>query len=340
MEKGGTDPFGEWIQAGGSYWSFVLVQYNPESFSYTYGFTFKDSAGYGLYPTASNNLSNDGKQILPGIEGLNRPFNGYAVEYLEVDKWNGFNIEYDTELVVLDSTSEGEFGDGINTCTLMQKGINYEEVEQLKKYGKTAYAIYSIDDKSLTFTKTIRKLKVGDKFYGKNVTAVFTGFETASYGSINAPWYEYSNEIKSVIFKDKISPKITRWWFNGFNYCEYMDVTNLDVSNVTDLSYMFYFTGRNSTKFKIVGLSNWDTSKVTTTDNMFRQSGMNSNFWDIGDISLWNTSNVTNMRYMFFQTATRAEYTLDLSGWNVDKVTNYDSFNSQVTTKVLEPKWK
>lgn len=339
VEKGGDDPFGEWIQSGKNYWSFVLVQYVPETSSYIYGFTFKDSAGYGLFPTSSNNFDKNGKDIIPSVKDLERPFNSYAVEYLDYDKWNGFDIHDDTELVVLDATSEGEVGDGINSCALMQKGVNYHEVENFKKNEKMAYAVYSADDNSLTFVKTTRNLKLNDKIYGKTITAFFDDFESKTYSSSTVPWGSYRDSIKSVEFKNKVSPVSTKWWFNGFNFCEYIDVTNLDTSNVTDFSYMFYFTGKSVSNFKIVGLSTWNTSKVRTMDNMFRQSGMSASSWDIGNISNWNTSNVTNMRYMFFQTATRANYKLDLTGWNVDNVSNHDSFNSMVESKVLAPNW-
>lgn len=339
LEKGGTNPFGEWLQSDNKYWAYVLVQYDNVNFNYKYGFTFKDSAGYGIYPTTNDELKTDGSQIRTDL-GLTRPANSYANEYLEEDKWIGFNIEDDTELVVLESTSEGETGDNVSTCTLLQKGNNYESVEEYKKTYLKEYAIYSNEDKSLTFIRTTRELEVGDKHYGKTVTALYTGFETKTYSSTSIPWGSYANEIKKVEFKNKISPTKTIWWFSGFNNCEYFDVGNLDTSNVTDISYMFYFAGRYVQNFKIVGLENWDVSKVTTTDNMFRQSGMQSKTWDIGNISNWNTQNVTNMRFMFFQTATGANYTLDLRNWDVSNVTNYENFNSSVTTKVLSPNFK
>lgn len=336
LEKGGTDPFGEWLQSDNNYWAYVLVQYDNINYNYRYGFTFKDSAGYGIYPTTKDNLKSDGSQIKTDL-GLTRPASSFAIEYLEKDKWIGFDIKNNTELIVLESTSEGEIGDGISTCTLCQKGQNYESVEEFKKTSIKAYAIYSNDDQSLTFVRTSKELNIGEKYYGKTITAVYTGFETRGYGSGNTPWASYAENIKKVEVKNKISPKQTTWWFSGFHNCEYLDVGNIDTSNTTDISYMFYFTGRYVKNFKIVGLDKWDVSKVTTTDNMFRQSGMSSKTWDIGNISRWNTSNVTNMRYMFFQTATGANYTLDLRGWDVSKVTNYDSFNTLITNKVLAP---
>ena len=33
LEKGGTDPFGEWLQANESYWAYVLVQYDNKNYN-------------------------------------------------------------------------------------------------------------------------------------------------------------------------------------------------------------------------------------------------------------------------------------------------------------------
>ena len=132
LERGGNDPFGEWMQASNSYWAYVLVQYDDATSSYTYGFTFKDSAGYGLYPTTSEKLNESGKQINTDLD-LNKPTNGTITNITAKDNWVGFDLSDDTALVVLESTSYGETGDGKTTCTLCQKGNNYDEVEQEKK---------------------------------------------------------------------------------------------------------------------------------------------------------------------------------------------------------------
>ena len=127
----------------------------------------------------------------------------------------------------------------------------FQGLEEFKKTALKAYAIYSSDDKSLTFIRTSRELKVGYKHYGKTITGLYTGFETKSYGSGQTPWASYAEEIKRVEFKNKISPLKTTWWFSGFNNCEYLDVGNLDTSNTTDISYMFYFTYSISSKWNI-----------------------------------------------------------------------------------------
>ena len=132
-ERGGTNPFGEWMQANDSYFAYVLVQYNDDASSYTYGFTFKDSAGYGMYPTTQAKLNEQGKQIKTGLD-IKRPTNGTITNITAVDNWNGFDVDSTTNLVVLVAESEGKIGDSSKgTCTLQQKGNNYESVEAEKK---------------------------------------------------------------------------------------------------------------------------------------------------------------------------------------------------------------
>ncbi len=131
LERGGTNPFGAWHQASNAYWAYVLVQYDDQTSSYTYGYTFKDSAGYGIYPTSQPKLNEQGKQIQTGLD-LSRPKTGKVTTITDVDNWNGFKIDSSTDLVVLVAESEGNIGDGTSTCTLTQKGDNYAVVEEEK----------------------------------------------------------------------------------------------------------------------------------------------------------------------------------------------------------------
>ena len=134
LERGGTDPFGKWHQSNDAYWAYVLVQYDDTTSSYTYGFTFKDSAGYGLYPTTSEKLNESGKQIQTGLK-LNRPRTGTISNITVKANWTGFAVQDNTNLIVLQAISEGEAGNGQTTCTLAQKGDNYTQVEEEKSNG-------------------------------------------------------------------------------------------------------------------------------------------------------------------------------------------------------------
>jgi len=129
LERGGASPFGSWYQGDG--WAYALVQYDNEVSSYKYGFTFKDSAGYGIYPTTIEKLNSDGEQVQTGLS-LNQPKDGKIVEITDEKNWLGFKIDSETNLVVLEATENSTEVDGINKCMLCQKGSNYEEVEQDK----------------------------------------------------------------------------------------------------------------------------------------------------------------------------------------------------------------
>ena len=116
-----------------------------------------------------------------------------------------------------------------------------------------------------------------------------------------------------------------------------------DLSNVTDMSYMFSET----TAFN-QDISEWDVSKVMNMHAMFYRAyafNQNLNGWEVGkvtnmramfagtvafnrDLSGWDVSKVTNMSYMFFGATA---FNQDLSGWDVLKVTNMkDMFNGAV----------
>ena len=95
------------------------------------------------------------------------------------------------------------------------------------------------------------------------------------------------------------------------------DLSKWNTSKVTNMLGMF----ANTTSLTNIGdLSKWDTSKVTNMLGMFNNA---SNLTNIGDLSKWDTSKVTNMNYMFV--STKALHHLNISNWNLTKLTNKDS---------------
>jgi len=118
------------------------------------------------------------------------------------------------------------------------------------------------------------------------------------------------------------------------------DVSKWDVSNVTNMSGMFWGANFNP------DVSKWDVSNVKFMPNMFRGAekfnqpigGWNvSNVLDMNsmfnyatsfnqDISKWDVSSVVDMSNMF--PATKAFRNHDLSKWNVERVSSPKNFSN------------
>ena len=94
-------------------------------------------------------------------------------------------------------------------------------------------------------------------------------------------------------------------------FFKYIDISGWNVSNVTNMSCMFF----GCEGLKSVGdISGWDVSKVTNMASMFCDCcSLNQ------DLSDWDVSSVTNMARMF---AGCESFNQDLSSWDVSNVKN------------------
>lgn len=90
-------------------------------------------------------------------------------------------------------------------------------------------------------------------------------------------------------------------------------IANLDVSNLTDCSRMFYLNQSTGT----LDLSGWDTSNFTNMTYFFASTTCNF----VG-IENWNVSNVTNMSAL---ANSATQFNADISGWDVSNNTNLDT---------------
>ena len=128
-------------------------------------------------------------------------------------------------------------------------------------------------------------------------------------------------------FRDKLDMGI----FNDMNF-KYIDISDWDVSNVTNMNGMFFMCK----ELKSVGdISKWNVSKVTDMNSMF--NGCNELEF-VGDISKWNVSNVTNMGHMFNSCN---NFNQDISNWNVSKVMfKYRMFYDCPIKEEYKPKFK
>ncbi|EHD1394971.1 BspA family leucine-rich repeat surface protein [Listeria monocytogenes] len=130
------------------------------------------------------------------------------------------------------------------------------------------------------------------------------------------------SEITNIVFEDKVFASGSCYNLFFRSAATSLDVSNLDTSKVTIMSYMFSQSAATS-----LDVSNFDTSNVTTMQNMFNRSAATSL-----DLSNFDTSKVTDLRNMFSSSAATS---LDLSNFDTSNVTTMQNmFNRSAATSL------
>jgi surface protein len=133
---------------------------------------------------------------------------------------------------------------------------------------------------------------------------------TSKITNMGVLFYEYQ---LSFTQRDKLV--ITSWDVSNvtnmremFYYSEInLDIGSWDVSSVTNMMGMFWYN-----TYINDDIGSWDVSNVTNMKSMFKGSPFN------GDISNWDVSNVSDMDYIF----SGSQFNQDISNWDVSNVTN------------------
>jgi surface protein len=141
------------------------------------------------------------------------------------------------------------------------------------------------------------------------------------------------------ITDDDIYQAVDLWLSNEYLAdAVYGHISDWDVSNVTDMKYLF----SDSDSFND-DISSWDVSSVTDMGNMFQNTpSFNGDLssWDVssvtdmvrmfkgaisfnGNISSWDVSNVTRIELMFYYASS---FNGDISSWDVSSVTSSTNY--------------
>ena len=276
-------------------------------------------------------ISNDGQEIsTEGLEGTkynkgyafvgtSRPWfneNGSANYTIDMDKLPSW-----IESIQVDTTGYSkENKAGYNLITPICKPLPADiasrkaEIEIIGKAGvpgnhkiiisqgyevSNPYVVLSEDQTTLTF-------------YGNKVISDIPGtIYNFNYVDDKPKWYDKRSSIKKVVFdtsyKD-IRPTTTASWFYGMsNLSSIEGIENLNTSEVTGMSYMFY----GCSSLKSVDLSHFDTSKVALMGYMF----LNCSSLETLDVSNFDTSSSTSF-YRMFEGCNKLT-SLDLSAFSI-----------------------
>jgi surface protein len=226
------------------------------------------------------------------------------------------------------TTEEQAVCDGNNPIYLADNGITIKACDDAN-VGDTGVIngiTYTVVDEAMLREMVENEQDVTKLATTKVTDMKFMFYENSTFNQPIGNWDVSNVTNMAYMFRDN-SP--TGSTFN-------QPIGNWDVSNVTNMNFMF----SNSTFNQPIG--NWDVSNVTNMNDLFYNSTFNQ------PIGNWDVSNVTNMAYMFrgstfnqpignwdvssvtnmgnmFTIAT--SYNQDLSSWSVDGVTQCSQFS-------------
>ena len=179
----------------------------------------------------------------------------------------------------------------------------------------------SYQDQSILGNKfgvySVRKFAPGDETTAKariaDNTATRIDDGSTSYGIY--AWLDYNTVYWwSDANKVYLDNRGHHLWY-GLTSCTSIDVSDIDISFLTDMSHMFYNCQSLTT---LTGLDDWDVSKVTDMSYMFYYC---QKLTIVNPLADWNVSNVTDMNHIFYFCSNLTDLT-PLQNWNVSNVTD------------------
>ena len=308
--NGGTGAMANVTYSYGESKKLTKNTFTKEGYTFVGWNTNKD-ASTSLYTDEQevSNLSkeNDGVITLYAIWKVKKYDVSVVVQNGTVDVANKQVVEKQNGVFNL-TPSDSNYKDASVSCTNNQTGTFKDNVLTVSNVTSdtTCTVIFEgfstvlYNDGTFIFNEKSSNRDNNIVTHGKVITEYLPFSNSNSYvcSGRGCDWYSQAESIKSVKFDSLINPTSTYMWFEGFTNLSSLDLSNLDTSDVTNMSEMFVAVSSNVDNVSF-DLSSLNTSNVTSMDYMFNSFGMGSSTIDIGVLTNWDTSKVTDMSYMF-----------------------------------------
>ena len=264
----------------------------------------------------------------------------------DISMWDTTNVEYMRRMFD-GALSFNQNIDNWNISSLLTNIGHREELETNYYENEDVYCMYGyhhIAPKDITINEYKKVVygfdnKTDLKYYKPEKTELWDyNYFMFKYAQFDCPakpkWLDIPEK------KDGKYKPVTRLQLFALVYDEDVALADIDISEITDLSGLFYHSNCSG-DIDFTGVDGWDTAHVKDMSYMFYKAGdvlFDINNWNVSNVEnmermfsksyyfnkplhKWDTAHVKNMSYMF---AGCEQFHQNISNWNVSNVENME----------------
>lgn len=264
-----------------------MTEINLDSFDLSKVTTF-----YSMFQSSSATVINLSNKDLSSATNFSYFLSGAKATELNINGISAPKLKYLYDLYTMS-----------NIITLNANNMKLEGITSINNAGMTPRTLKNINMKNL---------------YAPSLISISKMFSNGGYSS---------DVIDSVDISGLVAPMLTSMdSIFSDNYVKHINMSNIDVPNLTTLSSGFAYTK----SLEDVNFTNFTAPSLSLMNMMFYYSDVIH-----ANISDFDSHNLTNLSSMMYYTS-NYEDNLDMTSWDTSKVTNMDNFVSNAKTKNID----